>query len=101
MWKLCKGTVSAYLCISVYRIARIYAETAFPQNLHTRKLGEVTVFYAVFIKRKLDIEWNMVVILLIKNYNDLLDISWSSTGSSEEDYREKRSEDGKYTPDWL
>ena len=24
-----------------------YAETAFPQNFHTRKLGEITAFYAV------------------------------------------------------
>ena len=29
------------------RIAWNYAETAFPQNLHTRKLGEIIAFYAV------------------------------------------------------
>ena len=25
---------------------RNYAETAFPQNFHTKKLGEITVFFA-------------------------------------------------------
>ena len=32
---------------SFERMARNYAETAFPQNFHTRKLGEITVFFAV------------------------------------------------------
>ena len=27
--------------------ARNYAQTAFPQNFHTRKLGEITVFFTV------------------------------------------------------
>ena len=27
-------------------IAGNYGETAFPQNFHNRKLGEITVFYA-------------------------------------------------------
>ena len=29
------------------RIARNYAETVFPQNFHTMKLGEITVFSGV------------------------------------------------------
>ena len=29
------------------RIAQNYVETSFPQNFHTRKLGEITIFYAV------------------------------------------------------
>ena len=29
------------------RLVRNSAETAFPQNLHTRKLGEITIFYKV------------------------------------------------------
>ena len=36
-WPYCEVTV-----------ARDYAETAFPHNFHTRKLGEVTVFFAGF-----------------------------------------------------
>ena len=26
----------------------IFLKTAFPQNLHTRKIDDITVFYAVF-----------------------------------------------------
>ena len=31
------------------RIARNSAETAFPQDFHTRKLGEIPVFYTVAV----------------------------------------------------
>ena len=34
---------------SFKRFARNYEETAFPRNFHTRKLGEITVFYAVYL----------------------------------------------------
>ena len=30
---------------------KLCGNCAFPQNFHTRKLGEITVFYAVFITK--------------------------------------------------
>ena len=44
VWKFCG---KAQFPHSFGRIARNYAETAFPQNFDTRKLGEITVFFAV------------------------------------------------------
>ena len=44
VWKFCGKTQFPH---SFGRITRKYAETAFPQNFHTRKFGENTVFYAV------------------------------------------------------
>ena len=35
----------------VLKIARNSAETAFPQNFLTRKLGTISVFYAVLVSR--------------------------------------------------
>ena len=42
-----KATVSAY-----FRAIRskLCGNCAFPQNLHTKKLGEITVFYAMRVK---------------------------------------------------
>ena len=49
MENLWKGTVSA-----LFRAIRpkLYRNFAFPQNFHTRKLGEISVFFTV--TRKLD-----------------------------------------------
>ena len=44
VWKFCG---KAQFSHSFGRFARNYAETAFPQNFITRKLGEIMVFYAV------------------------------------------------------
>ena len=44
LWKFCG---KAQFPHSLGRIARKYAETAFPQNFRTKKLGEITVFYAM------------------------------------------------------
>ena len=46
VWKFCRSTQFPH---SFGWIARNYAETAFPQNFHTRKLGEITVFFAVHL----------------------------------------------------
>ena len=40
---------------SVGRIARNYVETAFLQNFHPMKLGEITVFYAVTVSKLLQL----------------------------------------------
>ena len=45
-WKFCG---KAQLPHSFRRMARNYVETAFPQNFHTMKLGEITVFYVVML----------------------------------------------------
>ena len=42
---LWEGIVSAELPVNRRKLCRNYA---FPQNFHIRKLGEITVFYAVF-----------------------------------------------------
>ena len=43
-------------------IAQNYVETAFPQNFHTKKLGEITVFYAVILSaefvRRIRARWS-------------------------------------------
>ena len=44
VWKFCGKPQFPH---SFGRIARIYAETVFPQNVQIRTLGEITVFYAV------------------------------------------------------
>ena len=44
------------------QIARNYAETAFPQNFLTRKLGEITIFFAV--KLQCLLIQNLVIIQL-------------------------------------
>ena len=44
MWKFCG---KAQFPHSFGWITRSYTETVFPQNFHTRKLSEITVFYAV------------------------------------------------------
>ena len=44
-----KGTVSAKFQANR---PKLYGNCAFPQNSHTRKLGENTVFYAVLITKK-------------------------------------------------
>ena len=49
VWKFCG---KAQFPHSFGRMARNYAETAFLQNFHTMKLGEITVFYAVVILMK-------------------------------------------------
>ena len=41
---LWKGTISAQFWAIP---PKLYGNCAFPQNFHTRKLGEITVFYAV------------------------------------------------------
>ena len=46
---------------SFRRIAQNYAETVFPQNFHTRKLGEIMEFYAVFVAVLINEEMNTVV----------------------------------------
>ena len=51
VWKFCG---KAQLPHSFRRFARKYAETvSFPQNFHTKKLGQITVFYAVAVQRVL------------------------------------------------
>ena len=47
VWKFCGKTQFPH---SFGRFVRNYSETAFPQNFHTRKLGEITVFFTVPIK---------------------------------------------------
>ena len=44
VWKFCGKAQFPY---SFGRFARNCAETAFPQNFHTSKSGEITVFFAV------------------------------------------------------
>ena len=45
VWKFCG---KAQFPRTFARFARVYAETVpFPQNFHTMKLGQITVFYAV------------------------------------------------------
>ena len=44
VWKFCG---KAQFPHSFGRFARNYAETVFPQDFHTRKLDEITVFFAV------------------------------------------------------
>ena len=45
VWKLCGKVQFPH---SFGQFAQNYAETVtFPENFHTRKLGEITVFYAV------------------------------------------------------
>ena len=44
VWKFCR---KAQFWHSFGKIAQNYAETFFPQNIRTRKLGEITVFFAV------------------------------------------------------
>ena len=44
VWKFCGKSQFPH---GFGRIARNYAETVFPQNFHTRKSGEVTVFFPV------------------------------------------------------
>ena len=44
VWKFCG---KAQFPHSFGQFTRNYAETAFPQNFHTMKLGEITLFYAV------------------------------------------------------
>ena len=41
------------------RFARNYAETPFPQNFHTIKLGEITVFYAVYLFQNMQHWWEL------------------------------------------
>ena len=45
METLRKGTVSAYFRVNCQKLC---VNCAFSQNFHTRKLGEITVFFAVF-----------------------------------------------------
>ena len=47
MWKFCEKAKFLHSFGRIGRIARNYAETAFPPNFHTRKLSEITVFFAV------------------------------------------------------
>ena len=49
---------------SFRRIAWNYVETAFPQNFHTRKLGEITVFFAVHRLRMVDLSLERYWIVL-------------------------------------
>ena len=42
VWKFCGKAPHSFA-----RFTRNFAETAIPQNFHTRKLDEITVFYAV------------------------------------------------------
>ena len=44
VWKFCGKALFPY---SSRRFARNYAKTAFPQSFHTKKLGEITVFFTV------------------------------------------------------
>ena len=44
MWKFCGN---AQLLQRFGQFARNSGETVFPENFHTKKLGEITVFYAV------------------------------------------------------
>ena len=44
VWKFCR---KAQFPHNIWRFAWNYAETAFPQNFYTRKLDEVTLFFAV------------------------------------------------------
>ena len=41
-----KGTISAYFQANR---PKLYGNCAFPQNFHTKKLDEITVFYAVIV----------------------------------------------------
>ena len=47
---LWKGTVSAY-----FRANRpkLWGNCAFPENFHTMELGEITVFYVVYLNKDL------------------------------------------------
>ena len=44
VWKFCRKAQFQY---SFGQIAKLCGNCAFPQNFHTRKLGEIMVFYAV------------------------------------------------------
>ena len=47
---LWKDTVTAYFLVNRPKLC---GNCAFPQNFHTRKLGEITLFYAVVMLQKL------------------------------------------------
>ena len=66
---LWKGTVSAKFQAIIR--PKLCGNCAFPHHFHTRKLGEITVFYAVFsLYGALQVCSSRYIYFQFKNYND-------------------------------
>ena len=66
VWKFCEK--AHFRIVSDESPETICGNGAFPQNFHTMKLGEITVFYAVIFKASIQIHWKLGVEILIDQF---------------------------------
>ena len=48
-WQVCNLQTRSQFMVTLANCPKLCRNCAFPQNFHTRKLGEITVFFTVFL----------------------------------------------------